>query len=76
MRYIQKIIKKSKKFMIIKTIDLVDGSYIYGVYNKENFMDMTFGRLMCISPREVIDNLSKLEDAEKILNNLVSYHEK
>ena len=62
--------------MIIKTLDLIDNSYSYGVYEKGNFMDKTFGRFFGMYPTEIIDNLSSFKKAEIIFNNLVNYHEK
>ena len=74
MRFVKKIIKRSKKFMIIKTIDLTDNDFWYGVYKKESFFDKTLGRLFCLSPFEVKAALSKKE-AEEVFNNMVNYYE-
>ncbi len=74
MRFVQKIIRKSKKFMIIKTIDLTDNDFWYGVYERGSFLDKTFGRLFCLYPFEVECPLSRKE-AEKVFNNMVNYYE-
>ncbi len=74
MRFIEKTIKKSKKFMIIKTTDLTDNEFWYGVYEIGGILDKTLGRLFGLYPTQVKSPLSKSK-AEKIFNNMVNYYE-
>ena len=74
MRFVETKIQESKKFLIIKTTDLIDNDFWYGVYEKGNFLDRTMGRLFGIYPLEIESPLTKKE-AERIFNNMFNHYE-